>query len=142
MVLFAIFYFFCYTINMSTTTFRKLVMQGDMNAAGTLFGGSMMAFLDEAAALYVMCQLKTKHVVTVSVDKVLFKVPVFLGDFLVFDAETISIGKESSITVKITVSKKNLEQDTQDVVTTCDMVFVAIDPITKRPCRHILAAKQ
>ena len=121
------------------TTFRKLIMQNDMNGAGTLFGGSMMSFLDEAAALYVMCQLKTKHVVTVSVDKVLFKVPVFLGDFLMFNAETVSIGKQSSITVKITVLRKNLEDDTEEVVTTCEMVFVSIDPITKRPCKHLLA---
>jgi acyl-CoA hydrolase len=126
---------------MKTTTFRKLVMQGDMNAAGTLFGGSMMSFLDEAAALYVMCQLKTKNVVTLKVAEVIFKVPVFLGDFLVFDAETISVGKESSIKIKITVSKKDLETDINEVVTTCEMIFVSIDPVTKKPCKHILAKK-
>lgn len=116
-------------------------MQGDMNAAGTLFGGSMMSFLDEAAALYVMCQLKTKNVVTLKVAEVVFKVPVLLGDFLVFDAETISVGKESSIKIKITVSKKDLETDLNEVVTTCEMIFVSIDPVTKKPCKHILAKK-
>lgn len=126
--------------NKSIISFRKLVMQEDLNASNTLFGGKMMAFIDEAASLYVMCQLKTPNIVTLKVSELLFKVPVLLGDFLEFEASTIHFGK-TSISVKINVYKKELESDSQTLVTECSLVFVAVDSKTRKPCTHILAPK-
>ena len=43
---------------------RKLVKPDDLNAGGSLFGGSLLRWIDEEAAIYVMCQLDSKNVVT------------------------------------------------------------------------------
>lgn len=125
-------------MNNKVISYRKLVMNEDLNAAGSLFGGKMMAMIDEAGALYTMCQLKTKNIVTISVDKLLFKVPVSLGDFLIFKAETIKVGT-TSITIKIEVFKKDLENNIDTLVTECQMVFVSIDEKTKKPIAHKLS---
>lgn len=119
-------------------TFRKLVMSGDLNASNSLFGGKMMAFIDEAASLYVMCQLKTSNIVTLKVSELLFKIPVLLGDFLEFYAETVKVGK-TSILIKINVFKKELGTGNKVLVTECLMTFVQVDPVSKKPCKHILS---
>ena len=43
---------------------RKWVKPEDLNANGTLFGGSLLKWIDEEAAIYAMCQLDNKRVVT------------------------------------------------------------------------------
>lgn len=117
-------------------TYRKLVMPEDMNPAGRLFGGRIMQWADEAAALYVMCQLKSRHCVTLKVSDILFKEPVENGDFLVFKASTAKIGN-TSITVALEVYKKDIAQESPDIkVLTCEFVFVKIDPETKKPVPH------
>ena len=42
---------------------RKLVKPEDLNAGGSLFGGTLLRWIDEEAAIYVMCQLDSKNVV-------------------------------------------------------------------------------
>ena len=43
---------------------RKWVKPEDLNPNGTLFGGSLLAWIDEEAALYTVVQLENKHIVT------------------------------------------------------------------------------
>ena len=38
-------------------SYRKLVKPEDLNAANSLFGGTLMAWIDEACVLYAMCQM-------------------------------------------------------------------------------------
>ncbi|HNJ04745.1 MAG TPA: hotdog domain-containing protein, partial [Leptospiraceae bacterium] len=59
---------------------RHLVMEKDLNAFGNLFGGNMLAWIDEASALYVMEQIGFANFVTVSFDDVNFKAPARRGD--------------------------------------------------------------
>lgn len=118
--------------------FQKLIMNGDLNASNTLFGGKMMQYIDEAAAIYVMNRLKTKNIVTLKISELLFKIPVILGDILIFEAKTLKIG-QSSITIKVNVYKKDFITDLTESVTECDLIFVSVDSITKKPCTHILA---
>ena len=63
-------------------THRKLVMPGDENPAKRLFGGRLMQWADEATALYAMCQMRTKSLVTLKISEVLFKNPARSGDIL------------------------------------------------------------
>ena len=107
-------------------TYRRLVKPEDMNPAGRLYGGRVMEWLDEATALYVMCQLKTKNIVTLKITELVFKKPVICGDILEFKASLSKIGK-SSVTVDVGVWKKNVELQTEDCVLTCQMIFVKVD---------------
>jgi len=125
-------------------TARHLVMPKDLNPANRLFGGQMMAWIDEAAAMYAMCQAKTKYVVTAKVSEVDFNEPVEQGDFLSFEAETTRIGK-SSFVVCITVYKKDYKQwemGSYIQVARCNLTFVTINPETGKPIPHGMKLEQ
>ena len=119
----------------SVQSFRKLVRKADLNSADRLFGGTMLAWADEAAALYAMCQLKTKSLVTLKFSEVIFKEPVFNGDIVVFNAWTKDVGN-SSFTVSLEVKTKAIDADLERVVLTCDVIFVTIDRATGKSRPH------
>jgi acyl-CoA thioesterase YciA len=116
-------------------------MPGDLNSAHTLFGGTIMKWADEAVSIYVMCQLGTKKVVTLKVSEILFKEPVQEGDVLEFMASTVKVGN-TSITVKLDVQRKSIEDKTivAPTVLSCEFVFVAVDD-KGRPTQHKLSKR-
>src|SRR5262249_17931008 len=61
---------------------QRLVMYSDLNAAGRLFGGRLMAWIDEATAMTAMRVMKIKRVVTKKFGEVVFHAPGMLGDFV------------------------------------------------------------
>ena len=109
---------------MSLVTYRKLVMPGDLNPANTLFGGKMMAWIDEAAALYAMCQMESRNIVTKKITEIDFQQPVHSGDFLEFNASIVKIGR-TSLTIGINVTKKL--RNSRVEVCSCSIVFVNLD---------------
>lgn len=119
-------------------TYRKLVMPSDMNPAGCLFGGQMMMWIDEAAALYAMCQMESKNIRTLKISEIVFQHPVSSGDFLEFEAVTRKVGT-SSMTIEIIVKQKDVEGEyytLPESVCTCSIIFVNIDPITGKSKPH------
>lgn len=116
-------------------SFRKLVMPQDLNPANRLFGGKMMAFADEAMALYAFCQLDTPHVVTYKISEILFTEPVFQGDFLLFDCTATKFGI-TSMQVHCSVATKAFGGRPARHVFSCTAVFVAIDPETGKKVPH------
>lgn len=59
-----------------------MVKSADLNGANSLFGGQALAWIDEEAAMFAMCQLKTKNIVTVAMSNIHFKSPAHLGDIV------------------------------------------------------------
>lgn len=104
---------------------RHLVMEKDLNAWGNLFGGSMLAWLDEAAALFVMDKIGYSNFVTVSLDNVVFQEPVHRGDAVVFCCRILGTGRSS-----IQVQTKALVHDSvfrsEREVITCNFKFVCL----------------
>ena len=80
---------------------RVLMMPRDTNAHGTIFGGVILSFIDQAGAIEARRQ-GSRQMVTVSMDKIVFHEPVFVGDLVSFWTETLRIGK-TSITTKVVV---------------------------------------
>jgi acyl-CoA hydrolase len=110
---------------------EKIIMPGSLNAASSLYGGELMKWVDEAAAIYAICQLGTKHVVTKKAS-FNFMAPAVLADIIKISVEVIKFGT-TSITLHVLVTNK----DTKQVICALDdMVFVSIDPETKRPTPH------
>jgi acyl-CoA hydrolase len=116
-------------------TYRKLVMPEDENPAKRLFGGRLMQWSDEAAALYAMCQMRTQSLVTLKISEVLFKNPARSGDILEFWTRKKRVGR-TSLTVECVVTRKKIGdkldeprlQATDDsLILSCEFVFVAID---------------
>jgi acyl-CoA thioesterase YciA len=102
---------------------RVLMMPRDTNAHGTIFGGVILSYIDQAGAIEARrqgCQL----LVTVSMDKVVFHEPVFVGDLVSYWTETLRIGT-TSITTKVVVDAIRATDASQRVtVTEATVVYV------------------
>ena len=102
---------------------RVLMMPRDTNAHGTIFGGVILSYIDQAGAIEARRQ-GSRFMVTVSMDKVVFHEPVFVGDLVSFWTETVRIGT-TSITVRVIVeSLRNVDQKV--LVTEAQVVYVNV----------------
>lgn len=108
---------------------RHYVMPKHLNAANSLFGGQMMAWIDEAAAMYASCQMKTDRIVTVACS-VEFKVPVEQGKIVSIYCRRGKVGN-TSLTVDVRVLKQDKSSDDVTVVET-SITFVALDENGKK----------
>ena len=61
---------------------RKWVKPEDLNPNGTLFGGRLLEWIDEEAALYTIVQLENPHVVTKFITEIDFKSSAREGDIV------------------------------------------------------------
>jgi acyl-CoA thioesterase YciA len=115
-----------------SVVYKKFVMVGDLNAAGTLYGGTMMSWVDEAASVYA-AELLGPGVgfVTLKISEVLFKHPAVLGDLLTFYARLQRVGRTS---LDVSVEVHNRERE----VVTCEVRFVTVDHVHRRPVPHRL----
>jgi len=102
---------------------RVLMMPRDTNAHGTIFGGVILSYIDQAGAIEARRQ-GCSLMVTVSMDKVVFHEPVFVGDLVSFWTETLRIGN-TSITTKI-VCEVIRNGSKRVVVTEANVVYVNV----------------
>jgi acyl-CoA hydrolase len=120
---------------------RKLVMHEDLNAAGRLFGGRLMEWVDENAALFCMPQMGTRKIATKKISEVIFNQPADLGDVLEFLCRVKHAGV-SSLTVEVLVVTKEIApHDKKKLIVACDLVFVALDGQGK-PTPHSYSAER
>ena len=80
---------------------RVVMMPRDTNALGTIFGGIILSYIDQAGAVEGSRHV-TGRLVTVAMNEVEFHAPVFVGDLVSFFTETVRLGN-TSVTVKVTV---------------------------------------
>ena len=105
---------------------RVLMMPRDTNPAGTIFGGVILSYIDQAGAEEARFQ-GAERVVTVAMKEVDFLKPVFVGDLVSFYTQLVSIG-ETSITVRVKVTASRRWDRTEDVqVTEAEITYVNID---------------
>ena len=104
---------------------RVLMMPRDTNAQGTIFGGVILSYIDQAGAIEARRQ-GSKIMLTVAMDKITFHQPVFVGDLVSFWTETIRIGN-TSITVKVVVDVFRSDDPAQRrLVTEAQVVYVNV----------------
>lgn len=84
---------------------RKWVKPEDLNANETLFGGRLLSWIDEEAALYCIIQLENKKVVTKYMSEINFMSTAKKGDIVEIGIEVITFGK-SSLTLKAEARNK------------------------------------
>ena len=105
---------------------RVLMMPRDTNAHGTIFGGVILSYVDQAGAIEARRQ-GSMLLVTVSMDKIVFHAPVHVGDLVSFWTETLRIGK-TSITTKVVVKATRGDGSAEGVlVTEAQVVYVNLD---------------
>src|SRR5205809_4561556 len=99
------------------------MMPRDTNAQGTIFGGVILSYIDQAGAVEARRQ-GAQTMVSVAMDKVVFHEPVFVGDLISFWCETLRIGT-TSITVKVKVEANRYNNPQKKVlVTEAQVVYV------------------
>jgi acyl-CoA thioesterase YciA len=107
---------------------RVLMMPRDTNAHGTIFGGVILSYIDQAGAIEARRQSPAKFV-TKAMREVVFVAPVHLGDLVTFYTRTIRTGR-TSITVDVEVEVERLGlSGTKEIVrvTEAEVIYVAVD---------------
>lgn len=98
---------------------RKWVKPEDLNPNGTLFGGQLLAWIDEEAALYTIIQLENSKIVTKYMSEINFMASARQGDIIEIGIEVLKFGK-TSITMKCEVRNKM----TRETILTVDNLIM------------------
>jgi len=101
---------------------RKWIKPEDLNANGTLFGGRLLEWIDEEAALYTIVQLENHKVVTKYISEIDFKASAKQGDVIEIGIEVVKFGKAS-----ITLSSEVRNMMTREsIITISNIVMVNV----------------
>ena len=113
---------------------KVVMMPRDTNPHGTIFGGVILSYIDQAGAVGAYHEIRKagfrkKSIVTVGMKSVEFHRPVFVGDVLSFWTTLVRVGK-TSITMQVEVEA---ERDGQiEKLTEAEVTYVAIESTGER----------
>ncbi|MGV7106085.1 acyl-CoA thioesterase [Flavobacterium sp. U410] len=110
---------------------RKWVKPEDLNANGTLFGGTLLAWIDEEAALYSIIQLENSKVVTKYMSEINFMSSANQGDIVEIGIEVVKFGT-TSLVLKSEVRNKMTRET---IITIDNIIMVNLGPDGK-PAPH------
>ena len=110
---------------------RKWVKPEDLNPNGTLFGGSLLRWIDEEAAIYAIVQLDNQKVVTKLISEVNFVSSAEQSDIIELGITATAFGR-TSITMRCVVRNKITHKN---ILTIERMVIVNMGPDGK-PTPH------
>jgi len=105
-------------------------MAKDIGVHGNLFGGIMMAWIDEAASSMAVSICHSPNMVTVKMNELVFKEKVKEGFVIRIYGDVDKIGN-SSITFNLEARKVSIYTGIEEVVVTTSATFVRIDEIGK-----------
>lgn len=103
----------------------KAIFPGQTNHYETLFGGVALQWMDEVAFI-AATRFTRERVVTVSSDKVNFKVAIPAGSLVELDAQVIKVGR-SSIDVRVDVYKEDMYSEMRELAMSGSFTMVAVD---------------
>ena len=103
-----------------------LVKQNDVGYHGNLFGGIMLAWLDEAAVSFACQVADTPRMVTVAIDKCIFERPAKEGQLLKIFGKVDKVGT-TSVTLTMQARSHNVYNGRQSIVLKTSIKFVRID---------------
>ncbi len=98
---------------------RKWIKPEDLNPNGTLFGGRLLEWIDEEAALYAIIQLENPRTVTKYISEINFKSSAKKGDIIEIGVKAVKFGR-SSLTLACEVRNKM----TRETIITIDRIIM------------------
>ena len=109
---------------------QVVMMPRDTNPHGTIFGGVILSYIDQAGAIAARREIlqaggEPPVLVTVAINRVEFHQPVLVGDVVRFLARRLKLGR-TSITMQVNVEVDRGQKVLQ--VTEAEVVYVGIDP--------------
>lgn len=102
---------------------RKWVKPEDLNPNHSLFGGRLLQWIDEEAALYAIIQLENKHIVTKFISEINFISSPKQGDIIEIGIVATHFGR-TSMTMRCEVRNKLTREQ---ILTIDKIVFVNLD---------------
>jgi acyl-CoA thioesterase YciA len=107
---------------------KVAMMPRDTNPYGTIFGGVILSFIDQAGAIGAVHALRQQGLpkpmlVTVGMKSIEFHRPVWVGDIVSFYTRVVRIGR-TSITVHVSVESERDESQVQ--LTEAEVTYVAV----------------
>jgi acyl-CoA hydrolase len=114
-----------HTIRASRHESSRVMMPLDANPLGNVYGGTIMRFMDEVAAVSAIRHART-NCVTASIERMDFIEPVHIGELLILKAAVIYTGRTSMI-VGVKVEAENPVRGRHVMAGKCYLTFVALD---------------
>ncbi|CAG1005114.1 acyl-CoA thioesterase YciA [Phycisphaerales bacterium] len=108
-----------------TLALRVGTLPRDTNHYGTIFGGVILSYIDQAGAVEARRHGRHRWV-TAAIDRVEFHAPVQVGDVVNFFTSTVKAGTKS-VTVQVEVEAERFATGARVAVTQATMVMVAVD---------------
>lgn len=108
---------------------RVVMMPRDTNPHGTIFGGVVLSYIDQAGAVGAMHDIRAagwpdQAIVSVAMDSVEFHRPVFVGDIVSFWTKLVRVGT-TSITMHVDVEADRSGETVH--LTEAKVTYVAVD---------------
>jgi acyl-CoA hydrolase len=119
------------TVADSATEMTQLVLPQHANVHGTLLGGTVMHWVDLAAAI-VANRHSRRPVVTAAFDEMAFHAPVIVGQVALIRAR-LTLVDRSSMEIRVDVVSEDVITGEKRKTGTAFVTFVALDPVTNRP---------
>ncbi len=108
---------------------KAAMMPRDTNPHGTIFGGVILSYIDQAGAVGARHEIRRagwpdRRLVTVAMKSVEFHKPVFVGDVVSFWTQVVRVG-DTSITVRVSVEAER-DGDVHKL-TAAEVTYVAVE---------------
>jgi acyl-CoA thioesterase YciA len=104
---------------------RTLAMPADTNQNGDIFGGWLLSQMDIGGGIFASKVAKSRTV-TVAIEAMNFRKPVFVGDVVSVHANLVRIGK-TSVTVHVEAWVMRRKEMHSILVTDGNFTYVSID---------------
>jgi len=115
----------------SATEMTQLVLPQHANVHGSVLGGTVMHWIDLAAAV-VANRHSRRPVVTAAIDEMSFHAPIQIGQLALIHA-CITLVDRSSMEIRVEVESEDLLSGERRHTSTAYVTFVALDPASGRP---------
>ena len=103
----------------------QLMLPQHANVLGHVFGGVVLSMMDTTAAVSAIRHARLACV-TVSVDRVDFREPIYIGDLVIMKSSVNYVGR-TSMEVGVRVETENLLTGVRRHTNSCYLTFVAVD---------------
>jgi acyl-CoA hydrolase len=115
----------------SVTDMAQLVLPHEANVHGSVLGGTVMHWIDLAAAVTANRHCR-RPVVTAAIDEMSFLAPIQVGQLALIHAR-ITLVDKSSMEIRVEVDSEDLLSGERRHTSTAFVTFVALDAVTSRP---------
>ena len=103
----------------------QLVFPGDTNHLGTLYGGTLMSWMDTAAGVAGVRRAGSVAVVTAAVERLEFQVAIRQGELVELVARVVSVGR-TSMRVAVEAHREDPVSKSRELCTTGLFTMVAL----------------